>query len=81
MPLLLQVGLGEDANALLSDPRCTVSVRSEALVSLGLAAASYAFIEKPNRLHGRTYAKRVAAWSARRGTKPRHVATNGKQPT
>ena len=51
------------------------------LVSLGLAAASYSFIEKPNRLHGRTYAKRVAAWSARRGTKPRHVATNGKQPS
>lgn len=30
---------GEAANALLSDPRCTVSVRSEALVTLGLVRA------------------------------------------
>jgi peptidoglycan/LPS O-acetylase OafA/YrhL len=51
------------------------------IVSLSLAAVSYAFIEKPNRLHGRGYAKRVAAWSARRRSRPRHVATNGSRPT
>jgi peptidoglycan/LPS O-acetylase OafA/YrhL len=52
-----------------------------ALVSLSLAAASYTFIEKPVRLTGRGYAKRVGAWSARRGAHPRHATSNGKQPT
>lgn len=51
------------------------------VVSLGLAAASYTFIEKPARLHGRGYAKRVAAWSARRNALPKHVVTNGNRPS
>jgi peptidoglycan/LPS O-acetylase OafA/YrhL len=51
------------------------------VVSLALAATSYAFIEKPARLHGRGYAKRVAAWSTRRRSQPRHVIINGKRPS
>lgn len=36
------------------------------IVSLCLAAASYSFVERPLRLHGRIYAKKVASWSSTR---------------